>query len=85
MAWVAPELFSRSMAHLLHSCPSSSSLCTFQQLKCAPGSLHQSLLSEASSSGFLASEGEPGARVRAGQVGQGHSPTGPHSIFITCP
>ena len=85
VAQVAPELFFCSMARLLHSCPSSSSLCSLQQLKCAPGSLHQSLVSESSSSGFSASKGEPGARVRAGQAGQGHSLTGPRSIFVTCP
>lgn len=81
MARVAPVLSSHSMAFLLHSCPSFSSLCSYQQLKCAPGSLHQSLLSESSSSGFLGSEGEPGARVRAGPAQQEHRPAGPHSVF----
>lgn len=46
MSWVAPELFlfSSSMPHLLHSCPSFF-LSTFQQVKSAQGSSHQSLLS----------------------------------------
>lgn len=86
MGQVAPELFSHSMACLLHSCSSFSSLCSFQQLeKSAPGSLHKSLLSENSTRGFSSSEGEPEARVAAGQAGQGHSLTGPHSVFIVCP
>lgn len=78
-------LFSCSMARLPHCCPSSSSLCSFQQLKCAPGSLRQSLLPECTSSGFSTSMGEPGASVRARQAGQVHSLSGPHTIFITCP
>lgn len=79
---VSAESFPLSMAHLLHSCPSSSSLSSSQQLICAPGSLDQSLLSGSSSSSFSASEGEAGVRGRAGQ---GHRPQGITAFSLHAP